>query len=900
MPVPEPGRIGVFPAAARDEYAHLFSALEQALPVRFVDHRDAGAVIAIGADSPRADLPALSVPSASATRGGTATISFSREEGVPVPLRGRRLVDHGPRAAHDEPPDPADRLLGGSMWRERTVSSGARWQVSSYPLPRLGPSETLRDHLRPGRFMGLLPLLALLRGPEPQLRACVILDDPNLHWPSYGHVDYRRLVEHVRAGGYHVAFATVPRDSWLVNRRAARLLRAHREFVSLLVHGNDHTAHELGRLCDGREAERVMAQALRRTTALERRAGLAVDRVMAPPHERCSEQALAAMLSVGFEAACIGRPHPWRDEEPPASPLLGWRPAEFVAGGLPVLPRYALRSPRDELVFRALLGQPLLLYGHHGDLADGYQALDLAAESVDGLGDVRWGSVGSIARSNFTARRRGDTLALELCSRRVSVDVPDGVEWVSCRTPEVLGEQAWRGLSVAGQLTPPQRSAGATGFDPVPVGGRRRLELELVPERSLDPATVASPPTRAWPLVRRLLAEGRDRARATAPGPRRGRVVMLLQNNPYPQDTRVRNEAETLAGDGREVTVIAPLGPGQAPRAEVADVRVHRYRSPVSDGSVRGYLFEYAVAHLKLVTLALKELAKGAEVVHFHGPPDTLAVAGVAARLLRRRAVFDLHDSGPELFAAKFGATGRPRALLAAAQRAAVRTASLVIVTNESQRQLVSDHDTPVVVVRNGPRAAEFGRPVAAPRPGELRDPHLVYVGALDVQDGVLELPELLAMPELRGARLTVVGDGPLASELAERCAAHQLDGRVTLTGQVAHESIPGLIAAADIGIDPAPGTELNHGSTMIKVSEYLAVGRPVVAYRLRETARTAGEAGVYAPCGDRSAFAALIRELARDGPRRLELGRRARRRAAELMWERSAAALCEAYAGLS
>jgi len=39
---------------------------------------------------------------------------------------------------------------------------------------------------------------------EPPLRACFVIDDPNLHWPSYGHLDYRRMAEHARRGGYHV------------------------------------------------------------------------------------------------------------------------------------------------------------------------------------------------------------------------------------------------------------------------------------------------------------------------------------------------------------------------------------------------------------------------------------------------------------------------------------------------------------------------------------------------------------------------------------------------------------------------------------------------------------------------------------------------------------------------
>ena len=174
-----------------------------------------------------------------------------------------------------------------------------------------------------------------------------------------------------------------------------------------------------------------------------------------------------------------------------------------------------------------------------------------------------------------------------------------------------------------------------------------------------------------------------------------------------------------------------------------------------------------------------------------------------------------------------------------------------------------------------------------------------MYVGTLDSQDGVLDLPEILAAPELSGARLTVVGDGPARDELHARCRRAGVADRVTFTGHVPHERVAELIADADVGLDPAPGSELNHGSTMIKIAEYMGCGRPVVAYDLRETHLTAGPAALYAPCGRADVFAGLICDLAGDGERRLRLGRLARERALELTWEHSEKALLKVYGRL-
>jgi glycosyltransferase involved in cell wall biosynthesis len=374
---------------------------------------------------------------------------------------------------------------------------------------------------------------------------------------------------------------------------------------------------------------------------------------------------------------------------------------------------------------------------------------------------------------------------------------------------------------------------------------------------------------------------------------------MLLENFTYPADTRVRNEAESLAAAGYRVTVIAPRGPDQASRERLRGVEIHRYRTVWASRALWSYALEYGIAHLQLLVRTIVELARGAHVLHLNGPPDTLALAGVVARLAGRRVVYDMHDSGPELFQAKFGSSALAARLLRAAQRAAIRCADQVIVTNETQRELAMSRagrsERDVTVVRNGPRASEFPEPTPG-RPGELRSPKLVYVGTLDVQDGVLELPELLRSPELAGAHLTIVGDGAAREELQQRGRRAGVEGRMTFTGHVPHERVANLIADADIGVDPAPPTELNHGSTMIKVAEYMGCERPLVSYDLRETRRTAGDSSLYAPNGDQRLFNELVGELARDGQRRLQLGRLARERALELAWDRSERALLSVY----
>jgi glycosyltransferase involved in cell wall biosynthesis len=380
------------------------------------------------------------------------------------------------------------------------------------------------------------------------------------------------------------------------------------------------------------------------------------------------------------------------------------------------------------------------------------------------------------------------------------------------------------------------------------------------------------------------------------------RVVMLLENNPYPQDVRVRAEAESLAGAGHAVTVVAPLDPGQPRRELVRGVRVRRFRLPPTPATPLGFVREYAVANAHLYWAGAAELLRGAEVVHFHNPPDTLFGVGFLARALGRRVVFDHHDLAPELFEAKFG-PGRVASVLRRFERLTFRSATVVIAANESHREVACGRGgvapERVAVVRNGPPAAAFEAATEA-RGGALEEPNLLFLGSMESQDGVDQLVPLLERlgrdHALPGARLTVVGEGSRRPHLEAQALAAGLGERVTFTGRVPHAEVPALLAAADVCLDPAPCTELNQRSTMIKIAEYMAAQRAVVAYPLLETQRTAGDAVAYAERDDAGSFAAQVARLAREPEWRGALARRGGERATGLGWDASEQTLLEVY----
>jgi glycosyltransferase involved in cell wall biosynthesis len=383
------------------------------------------------------------------------------------------------------------------------------------------------------------------------------------------------------------------------------------------------------------------------------------------------------------------------------------------------------------------------------------------------------------------------------------------------------------------------------------------------------------------------------------------RVVMLLENQPYPADVRVRAEATSLRAAGHAVRVIAPRAAGEPARDLVDGVVVERYRLPAENSGAAGLLVEFVVAMAQLHWRGARALLQGAHVLHLHNPPDLLWPLALLFRKLGRRVVYDQHDLVPELTELRFGS----RPLVASArlaERLTFRAADVVLVPNASQREaaLTRGRVAPgrVVEVRNGPPRATLAAP-AAGRRGRLEDVRVLFLGSMAPQDGVDALPDLLErLREAHGlprARMMLIGDGPARAPLEQAFARRGLAAAADFVGRVHHDDVPAALARADICVDPAGGTTLNHRSTMVKVAEYLAAGRPVVAYDLVETRRTAAGAALLVPPDDREAFAAAVARLAGTPGEREALAHRARERAEALVWEHSERNLLAAYADL-
>jgi hypothetical protein len=393
-------------------------------------------------------------------------------------------------------------------------------EFTTETLAELQPGQNLIDQLSLSRWTGLLPLILFLRRMmadedwvAPPLRACFMFDDPNLHWPTYGFLDYRALIQHSKQRNYHAAIATIPLDGWFVHSAVARLFRENTAHLSLLVHGNNHTREELARPYDNGSRVKLVAQSLERIARFERMSKLSVARIMAAPHSACSAAMAAELLRQGFEAACISHELLRRFNSTTKWPAsFGLEPAEFLSNGLPVIPRFNLsKAGPTAAIFAALLGQPIIPFCHHQDAADELQLLEKTSEKINQLGEVRWCNLVEIARTNYKHRVWGKLLQVKMYSRQIDVEVPPEIE-----TGEIF--RAWeKGGDSEESLEKRMNGDSWTRVNPREIvlpqhnGTARMLELRWVPSRSIDYRNVPSPSLHPWGIVRRLLTEARDR-----------------------------------------------------------------------------------------------------------------------------------------------------------------------------------------------------------------------------------------------------------------------------------------------------------------------------------------------------------------------------------------------------
>ena len=334
---------------------------------------------------------------------------------------------------------------------------------------------------------------------------------------------------------------------------------------------------------------------------------------------------------------------------------------------------------------------------------------------------------------------------------------------------------------------------------------------------------------------------------------RQRHILVLVENLSVPFDRRVYQESRALVEAGYRVTVICPAGTKQDQEAEavVDGIEILRYPLRAATSGPMDYPREYAVVLWHTIRLAFKVRRRSRiDVVHACNPPDLLFLVALLLRPFGAKFVFDHHDLVPELFLSRFGSGRNPLYWVARVfERLTFALADGVISTNESYRDVALtrgkvDPDR-ITVVRSGPDLDKFVR--REPQP-ELRrgKPHLLaYLGVMGPQDGVDYALRALAVLRQRrdDFHCVFMGSGDALDDLRALCTELGLDDIVDFPGRVSDQFVQECLSTATLCLSPDPKNPLNDVSTMNKVVEYMAMGRPMVSFDLKEARVSAGAA---------------------------------------------------------
>jgi glycosyltransferase involved in cell wall biosynthesis len=388
------------------------------------------------------------------------------------------------------------------------------------------------------------------------------------------------------------------------------------------------------------------------------------------------------------------------------------------------------------------------------------------------------------------------------------------------------------------------------------------------------------------------------------------KVLIIVENLSVPFDTRVWNEARSLRENGYVVTVLCPKGKNHEKGYECLEgVHIYRHPMPREGNSPLGYIWEFICALFWEILFSWWiYLRRGFHVVQGCNPPDDIFLAALPFKALGVKYIFDHHDANPELYLSKYEKKGLLYEVQVLLEKLTYRFSDVVLATNCSYKDLALTRGglapEDVFVVRNGPDLKTFK--AVPPNPAlKYGKSYLVgYVGNMSVQEGLDILLNVALHIKNAGRHVihfTCIGGGPGLSGLRKMVLDKELGDMVDFTGRIPDHKLLEILSSADVCVNPDKPCEMNNISTMTKIMEYMALGKPIVQFDMKEGRFSAGEASLYAQYANNhdmvSDFEDKILWLLEHPDERKRRGLFGRKRVEmELAWELSIKNLLAAY----
>jgi glycogen(starch) synthase len=274
-------------------------------------------------------------------------------------------------------------------------------------------------------------------------------------------------------------------------------------------------------------------------------------------------------------------------------------------------------------------------------------------------------------------------------------------------------------------------------------------------------------------------------------------------------------------------------------------------------------------------------LGSHADLIHAHLGEDLaiLPLAALAALPRRLAVVVTVHCSLSHTLAVGDARSALLHVLGGAIERWGERRAAATIVMTERLAQRLADDPRAgeVRVINRGIDHRAFIDPGPDPFPQVRGRPRVVFIGRIVWPKGPDTLIRAFARLQTPGVRLLLVGDGPERARCERLARQLGVAERIHVSGFIAHDRVPAVLASADLLVLPSVYEEL--GTVLV---EALHAGLPVIASRVGGIPEVVGdgETGLLVPPGDPGALAHAIDTVLGDPELARRLGANGRRRA--------------------
>jgi glycosyltransferase involved in cell wall biosynthesis len=363
----------------------------------------------------------------------------------------------------------------------------------------------------------------------------------------------------------------------------------------------------------------------------------------------------------------------------------------------------------------------------------------------------------------------------------------------------------------------------------------------------------------------------------------------------YPEDVRVRREAEALVENGDMVDLICLKNKEQNIYEIKNRVRIFR----LSTGKYRGssnvmYLLKYfqffLAASIQLLVLHLK---KPYQIIQIHTMPDFLVFTALIPKLMGSKIILDVHDLVPELYQTKFGLQNSHWLirLLTWIERCSIRFADRAISVSRPHLNVLVSHGNPeskFIIFLNLPDPKFIlnrSETILRDREGF----RIIYHGTVSKRYGLDLVVQALASikDEIEGLEFRIIGQGeeiPLISHLVKDLCMGEY---VTMQGWLPLEECIPIILDSDVGVVPILNDAFTKNTLPVKLLEYVALGKPVICSRIESIQAYFGDLMIqYFTPGSVAELAENIRLLYKNPEKREQLVKNADKFYRENNWE--------------